>query len=142
MRSEGNLPTDVNVLADAKLEPHLVSASIELSRLLTSTVYTATIALGATVQQKIDLKKAEAMLALSYAIIPLNVETSGSGIVRSKGFDSSRSELLSQSEAQALAEEFRERAMKLTAPYVPAPVDEDDGDAGVLNFGKGLLTIV
>jgi hypothetical protein len=141
IREEGNLP-DSTVLPDAKLTPHLVSASIELSRLITSTVYTATIALAGTAQQKIDLKKAEALLALSYAIIPLNIETSGTGIVRSKGFDASRSELLSQSEAQALAEEFRERAMKLVSPYFPEPEDEEDGDAGILNVGKALLTVI
>lgn len=125
MRDEGNLPLTIK---DDKLQPHLDKASIELRKLLTDDKYDE-YANDVKSDNYEILKIAEANLALSYAVTSLNIETHGSGIVRSKGWDESRSELLSQSELDKLREYYRNIAMKMVAPFLPQPEVAEDEEA-------------
>ena len=79
-------------------------------------------------EDKKVLSKAEALLTLYYAVPVFNIETQGTGIVRSKGWDESRSEMISWNEASQLAEMFRDRAMKLIQPYLPQKENPQSDD--------------
>lgn len=127
VRSEGNLPSSSKI-ADAILQTFLDTAVIEMKRLLTSDVYTAVVAEASTVQRKIDCTKAEAILAFAHAIPSLNVETSGTGIVSVKGWDQSRSEVLSVTESERLSDLYRSKAMMLIGPWLPVVEAGDDDD--------------
>jgi hypothetical protein len=116
IRLEANLPDTV---LDKILTPHLTKATIEIKKIITPAVYTEIAALEATDDDFITCSMAEANLAFSYAIPSLNIETQGSGIVQSKGWDESRSQLLSQSEIEKLQEYYRSIAMDLLKPYIP-----------------------
>ena len=116
MRAEGNLPSTVE---DVRLQPHMDKAVIELRRLLTSDIYNELEARAADDEERRVCGIAEANLAMSYAVTSLNVETHGSGIVRSKGFDESRSELLSQKEVEQLRTYYKNIAMELLEPFIP-----------------------
>jgi len=126
IREEGNLPETVK---DGKLIPHLMKATIEMKKILTADEYEKKIAQNDSEDFE-TLAIAEANLALSYAVTSLNIETQGTGIVRSKGFDESRSDLLSQNEVERLREYYKTIAMNLLAPFIPQPesTDEDPAD--------------
>jgi len=130
IRSEGNLPVGID---DTILAPHIATASMKMKRLITDAVYSANLDIATKPTEFADLQKAESNLALSYAIYALNIETQGNGILRTKGWDQSRSELLSQSECDKLSEHFYDIAMEVLEAYVPAftgdpNITEDDDD--------------
>jgi flagellar biosynthesis component FlhA len=129
--NEGNLGSKTS---EKILTPHLFSAELELRKAITTEKYDEYLEYKTSEdaeekQVHATLKKAEINLALSYAVHALNIETQGSGIVRSKGWDQSRSDLLSRNEVKDLSEHFREIAMRLIQPYLPedsTTVNEDD----------------
>jgi hypothetical protein len=99
---------------------------------------------SATEARSIECTKAECLLAFGYAIPFLNIETSGRGIVSSKGWDQSRSELMSQSQVDQLVEKVREQAMNLLSPYLPEiddTTDEDDEQENVILQAGGISMI-
>ena len=116
IKLEGNLPDSVK---NEILAPHLTKAEIEMKIILSPDVYTKVGSLEADNDDYITCSIAEANLALSYAIPSLNIETQGSGIVHSKGWDESRSELLSQTEVEKLQKYYRQVAMDLLKFYTP-----------------------
>lgn len=130
MRSEGNLPS-ATTITDEKLKTFLDTAVIEMRRLLTSDVYTEVLTDDSTTQRRVDCTKAEALLAFAHAIPALNIETSGSGIVTTKGWDQSRSEVLSINEVERLSGLYRSKAMMLLGPYLPVVAAGDTGDDAV-----------
>lgn len=131
IRLEGNLPGDAtNEIKDARFVPFIDRASIEVQRILTKAVYDALEG-----QPKTEVTKAENLVALSYAIVPLNMETAGAGITKVKGWDESRSEVLGVSEAKNLAEHFYNQGVALLAPYIPKPEDQDDETSEELDLG-------
>lgn len=137
VRKEGNLSSSV---LDDQLEQSIKLASIEVKKLLTAEVYTEVESeAGDNTDRYLECSQAAANLAMSYAVITLNIETAGTGIVRSKGFGETRSELLSQNEAQRLSDHFRQIAMNLLKPYLPAyegDPDDDDDDDDILEAGS------
>lgn len=141
VRSEGNLPSS-DIIPDAKLQPSLDFAVIEMARTLTADIYASAVAASVTAQIRIDCTKAEALLAVSYARPVMNIQTSGTGIVQSLGWDQSRSELMSRRDVEGLSEYFRGLALKLIAPYVPAPDDPDVGDGQTITAGSFLFASV
>jgi len=125
--NEGNLGTQIN---SEQIYPHVITAEIELKRLLGDNynIYSG-YENSTNDNEKLiyeEIQKAAYNLALSYAVHALNIETQGSGIIRSKGFDVSRSELLSREEIKDLSEHFRSIAMKLLEPYLPRLVNDED----------------
>lgn len=128
VRKENNLPAE-DVIPDGKLEAHLISAGIEVRRLLGEEVYETLLEEESeTDEQKLlECKKAEAILAMAYAVPALNIETSGSGIVTVKGWDETRSELMSQRELDQMITRLRDTAMLLLSPYL-LKVDDDTDD--------------
>ena len=116
IKLEGNLPDTVK---DEILVPHLTKAELEMKIILSPDVYAKVGALEPESDDYITCSIAEANLALSYAIPSLNIETQGSGIVHSKGWDESRSELLSQSEVEKLQKYYRGVAMDLLKFFIP-----------------------
>lgn len=142
IRSEGNLPAAIK---DDKLIPHQESASIFVRNLLTDAVYDNIKTDPDEIKNRpfLECSKAEALIAMSIAVVPLNIETQGTGIVRTKGWDQSRSDLMSQTELDSLSEKFRERGLQLLNKYIPKdetpgklPNDNDNiiplGNGGVL----------
>jgi len=117
IRLEGNLPDTVK---DEILAPHLTKAEIEMKNILSPEVYAKIAALESDSEDYITCAIAEANLALSYAVPSLNMETQGSGIVRTKGWDESRSELLSQQEVEKLQKHYRDVAMDFLKFYLPS----------------------
>ena len=141
VRSECNLP---DTIKDAMLTPHLASAKIEMQRLLNAglvegdgDVYSEILAEADTEIRSIICTKAENLLAFAYALPFLNIETSGRGIVSVKGWDASRSELMSQGQVEQLVEKVREQAMNLLSPYLSTVDDDttDDQDQPIVRAG-------
>ena len=125
IRSEGNLPDTIEAEV---LNPHLDKAAIDMKKILTAEKCSDIVNGGADSEDYKTCSIAEANLTLSYAITSLNVETHGSGIVRSKGFDESRSDLLSQSEVEKLREYYRGIAMDLLESFIPQKTGSDSID--------------
>jgi hypothetical protein len=115
IKLEGNLPDTVK---DEILIPHLIKAEIEMKIILSPEKYSIVAALEEDNDDYKTCSIAEANLALSYAIPSLNIETQGSGIVHSKGWDESRSELLNQQEVEKLQKHYRGVAMDLLKFYI------------------------
>lgn len=155
------LTTLDNVIAQANfgkkidptiLTPHLDAAEIELRRLLGSTLYD-TIAGYKIIDENTEgyadkqatfkeVELAERYLTASLAVHALNTETQGNGIVRSTGFDQSLKSLLSRAEVNDLSQHYRDKAMALIAPYIPAatiPEDDEDGLANDIDTGAFYL---
>jgi len=132
IREEGNLPETIK---DGKLVPHLTKASIEMKKILTATEYEKKLTENDSDDFDV-LAIAEANLALSYAVTSLNIETQGTGIVRSKGFDESRSDLLSQNEVERLREYYRNIAMNLLAQFIPQPESTEETPANEVVGGN------
>jgi hypothetical protein len=161
VRSECNLPTTVK---DDMLSPHIISAAIEVRRLLGDDLYDEILAEAFTDElpqsdpnidlnngagtldlndastdkvRAVDCCKAENILAFAYALPYLNIETSGRGIVRAKGWDSSRSELMSVGEIRTMVTDLREQAMNLLNPYLPVEDNDltDEEEMPILTAG-------
>jgi hypothetical protein len=136
IRSEGNLPDTVT---DGKLQTSLELAAMEVRRLLGTTLYDTILAYNSSstsAQQKTrtECAKAEALYALGHAIVVLNIETSGNGVVRTKNFGDTKSDLLSIDEARNYGSYFIERAIQILTPYVP-DTDTEDDDMSVTGAG-------
>lgn len=131
VRLEGNLP---NAVQDVALKPHIENASFEMRRLLGSDLYKSVCDYEDSGDDSIDsfrqkeCIKAETYLCLSYAVHSLNIETSGTGIVSSKGWGDSRSELLSQNEVNRLSTYYRDTAMTFLQSYLPTDETDTDDD--------------
>lgn len=126
IRDEGNLPNTVN---DGKLDPHLKKASIEMKKIIGAEKYKEVADNKDTNDDYEELSIAEANLAMSYAVTALNIETQGSGIVRTRGWDESRSDLLSQREVSELRDYYRNIAMELMQPFITQPTSTEDTPA-------------
>jgi hypothetical protein len=131
VKSEGNLDASIK---DEKITPHLFKASVELKKILSADVYTKVESYKdsqvAAEKEMFDVCQiAEANLAMSYAVKVLNIQTQGNGLVRTQGWDQSRSENLSQNEVEKLSDHFRNVAMNLIDPYIPQSpaASSDDG---------------
>lgn len=137
--SEGNLgkETDENILL-----PHIQLAHIEIVKLITQDVYDEHFEAGEDDENYIILKKAEANLALSYAVYALNIETQGNGLVRATGFNESRKELLGQSEIEKLSTHFRDIAMDLLNPYIATETSTEETPADQINLGALTLSAI
>lgn len=135
IKSEGNL----SLVADALLQPHLDKAELELRKKLTTAEYDIVVALGSTIEKKRELIKAEANLALSYAVHSLNISTNGIGLMSSKGFGDSRSEILSGQEVENLSKHYRKIYDDFVTPYaynVTIDLDTDVTSDDILNTGN------
>ncbi len=127
VRKEGNLPS-AEMIEQSKIDTHIDSASIEVKSLLGNDSYSSYEEKSLDDSDRKVLSKAEALLTLYYSIPVMNIETQGTGIVRSKGWDESRSEMISWNEASQLAEMFRDRAMKLIQPFLPQSENPQSDD--------------
>lgn len=135
---EANLGKQVDPLI---LSPHIESAEIELKKIMGADKYSqieSYQASGSESELQIfnEVKKGAVYLAMSYAIHSLNIETQGSGIVKAKGWNQSRSELLSKDEVNEMSSYFRTTAMLFLHPFI-ANADEDNKDD--LNLGEFYL---
>lgn len=126
VKQEGNLPASID---DSVLATHITKAVIEMKKILTEDKYEYISELDEEDDAYLACSLAEANLALHYAIPALNIETAGTGIVRSKGWDQSRSDLLSQGEVDRLIERYKNTAMSLLGPYIPQVEIDADEDA-------------
>lgn len=126
VKQEGNLPASID---DTVLATHIVKAVIEMKKILTEDKYKYIADLDEEDDAYLACSLAEANLALFYAIPALNIETAGTGIVRSKGWDQSRSDLLTQGEVDRLIERYRNTAMNLLGPYIPQVESTEDNPA-------------
>lgn len=127
VKEEGNLPPSVD---DNLLWPHIFKASLEMKRCLTREKYVLIQGYSTSLNpDEIDIYDAccmaEANFAMSYAVRVLNIQTQGNGLVRSRGWDESRSENLSQSEIDKLAGHFKNTAMEILDPYMPKENSSD-----------------
>jgi len=121
IRNEGNLPDKVS---DAIINVHIEKASIEIRRILGDTLYQQIEGeRDSQTQRYKECSKAEALLTLSYLVFALNIETTGTGIVKVKGFGETRSELLDIRDVETLSERFRNEAMKILSAYIPNETD-------------------
>lgn len=107
----------------AILEPHIESAEIELRRILGNEKYQEIENYQlSTLDNEIkilgEVKKGAVYLAMAYAVHSLNIETQGNGIVKIKGWDQSRSELLSRNEVKEMSDYFRSTAMIFLQPHM------------------------
>jgi hypothetical protein len=139
--SEGNLSPSIS--ADI-IDPHIETAELELIHLIGNDVYTLIKSYendvdDSKVMQFRDVKKGFLNLVLSYAVHSLNIDTAGNGLIRSKGWDSTRSELLSRSEIENLSEHFRSIALKFLQPYIINEVGTEDDPADEVNTGEFYL---
>ncbi|MDD4291985.1 MAG: hypothetical protein PHX51_07120 [Clostridia bacterium] len=109
---------------------------------MTDAVYEETEAKGENDPDYDTCAIAEANLTLSYAITSLNIDTHGTGIVRSKGFDEGRSDLLSQNEVERLRTYYKNIAMDLLKPYIPQMESTEDVPADELRGANYRLSAV
>lgn len=128
LKQEANLgkQTDPSIL-----EPHIESAEIELKRILGGEKYSQIEGYQlSTVESErkvlAEVKKGAVYLAMAYAIHSLNIETQGNGIVKIKGWDQSRSELLSADEVKDMSSYFRSTAMIFLQPHIPSNSNPDE----------------
>ena len=106
------------------LEPHIESAEIELKRILGNEKYAQieeyhSSSVETEMKAFNEVRKGAVYLAMSYAVHSLNIETQGNGIVKAKGWNQSRSELLSKEEVNEMCHYFRTTAMLFLQPYIP-----------------------
>jgi hypothetical protein len=76
---------------------------------------------------------------MSYAVHSLNIETQGSGLLKIKGWDQSRSELLSRDEIRDLSAYFRQTALMFLQPHIPDNSDGRKDDIDMGNFYLGTV---
>jgi hypothetical protein len=136
VKQEGNLPETIN---DEKLETHIIKAVLEMKKIITVDKYEEIKNLDANDDDYITCSLAEANLTIAYALPSLNIETQGAGIVRTKGWDESRSDLLSQNELTKLCQHYRDVAMDLLKPFIPQ-VESTDIPADEVTGGNWKLT--
>lgn len=129
MRNEGNLPNAVDELT---LTPHLITAYAKVKALLGSVLYETIYSEGhpatplVETERYIICSKAESLIALSYAVHSMNIATAGSGIVRAKGWDKERQDLMSREEIKDLSDHFYDLGFSLLQPYIPMVTTEEN----------------
>ncbi|MFO7446217.1 MAG: hypothetical protein R6W90_07605 [Ignavibacteriaceae bacterium] len=123
VKSEGNFS---DTIEDRVFEPHIIKAVIELKKILTPAKYAEIEALNHNEEAFTSCAIAEANLAVAYALPSLNMETQGSGVVKIRGWDQSRSELLDQDEIAKRQKHYRSVAMDIIKAYIPK--DLPDGE--------------
>ncbi len=138
--NEANLGKETDPLI---LAPHIEAAEIELRKILGSEKYSQIESYQSTLNETErrtfnEVRKGAVYLAMAYAVHPLNINTQGGGIVKVKGWDKSKSELLNSSEADEMSRYFRETAMLFLKPYVP-PSFETGDDIDTDDFFMGAL---
>lgn len=143
IRAEFNLP-DADIIKPEKLQPHIDSAVTDAKRMLGEDLYNTIAGEDDTTTRRKDCTKGMTYLAMAYAVFSLNMETSGSGIVTSKGFDQSRSELMSFSAVKEMAEYYRQQATKFFQPYFPTatPAEDDDEETTTIQIGNSFMTVI
>jgi len=130
----------------AILEPHIMSAEIELRRILGNDKYLQIegyqlSAVESEMKTLAEVKKGAVYLAMAYAIHSLNIETQGNGIVKVKGWDQSRSELLTRNEVKEMSNYFRSTAMIFLQPHIPSNNDpEKSGDS--IDLGDSYMGVL
>lgn len=129
---EGNIPL---IIDDLFILPHISKASAEIRRLITPELYNTILTysnLGTDDDEYkmfLDLQIAETNLSLGYFIPSLNMQTSGNGIMKSKGWDQTRIDLYNQDELKILADGYKKTAYDLINLYIPIiPYANDDDD--------------
>lgn len=138
VKKEGNVPL---TLDDSKILPHISKASSEIKRLIGKELYGLIYSYSTTgagsdeYEMFADLQIAETDLALAYFIPSLNMQTSGDGIMRSKGWDQTRIEFYSHTELKILSDNYRKAAYDIINLYIPAaPLNEEDDEDDDLNI--------
>lgn len=116
VRLEGNLPDTVE---DCILNPLITKAVNDMKKIITAAKYAEIAALEDDHEDKVICAIAEANLTLYYAIPVLNIETHGTGIVTSKGWGKSKSDVASQNDIEKQKKHFKNTAMSLLKPYIP-----------------------
>ena len=148
VRNAGNLPASIT---DGLIGPQIAIAKRDIVRMIGQDNYDLYVGYNGSSdeEQQIifdDIKQAEANLTMYYLIPVMNIQTAGSGIVRVKGWDQSRSEILSGSDVESLQDHFKEVAMGFLTdyllPYTGDPnTEEDDDDLLDLDEGISLISI-
>lgn len=137
VKNEGNFPSS---LAENIILPHINKASAEIRRLIGRELYglihsySTSSANSDEYEMFADLQTAETNLALGYFIPSLNMQTSGDGIMRSKGWDQTRIEFYSHTELKILADNYKKAAydiINLYIPVLPQTDEEDDDDFNI-----------
>lgn len=123
LRSEANLGRQTD---PALLLPHIESAEIELAKILGSercgVIERMRDSLNAEERRIFgEVKKGAVYLAMSYAVNSLNMETQGNGMVKIKGWDQSRSELMTPAEIADMRKYLRDTAMLFIEPHIEKP---------------------
>jgi hypothetical protein len=130
----------------AILEPHIESAEIELRKILGNEKYLLIegYQLSTVESEKkilLEVKKGAVYLAMAYAVHSLNIETQGNGIVKIKGWDQSRSELLTGHEVKEMSDYFRSTAIIFLQPYIQSNSDSDNsGDS--IDLGNSFMGVL
>ncbi len=130
----------------AILEPHIESAEIELRRILGTDKYSQIEGYQhSTVENEMkilgEVKKGAVYLALAYAVHSLNIETQGNGIVKVKGWDQSRSELLTRNEVKEMGQYFRSTAFIFLQPHIPSEIDPEQS-GNTIDLGGSYLGVI
>lgn len=123
IRLEGNLPDS---LEDGILNPLIAKAVNKMKKLITAGKYAEIEAMEDDHEDKVICAIAEANLTLYYAMPVLNIETHGTGMVKTKGWGQSKSDTLSLDDIKKLQEHYKNTAMSLLKPYVPKTGSTDD----------------
>jgi hypothetical protein len=146
VKKEGNVPL---TLDDSKILPHIYKASSEIKRLIGKELYGVIYSYSTTgagsdeYEMFADLQIAETNLALAYFIPSLNMQTSGEGIMLSKGWDQTRIEFYSHTELKLLADNYKRTAYDIINLYIPVQPAKDDEDDDDLNIpGNFYLTSI
>jgi len=137
VREEGKLPAS---LADELILPHLQTGVVLLKNAIGEEKYNALFALGANDSKFLLCRKAETFFSLSVLVHALNIETAGAGIVRIKGWDESRSELLSRFELNDLSKHFRKLAYEVLT-QLNEPINTEDAPVSV-KLSRSILMVV
>jgi len=141
--SSGDLINEANLGKETNpkiLMPHIETAEIELKRILGEEKYLRIESWQSSQNESEtavyrEVKKGALCLAMSYAVISLNTETQGSGIVKSKGWGESKSELLGSDELNNLREYYRTTALSILSPHIPENTDGKSIDMGTFSLG-------
>ena len=131
IRAEGNLPSD---LPESTLTPHLNGAETRLRSILSDDYYDEVEAEATTETRRKELTRAEAMMALYFALPVLNMKVGPKGgIVTATGFGETKNSFLTIDQVEKLSQRFYEKAMELISKYDQSYEDADaDEDVTIL----------
>lgn len=133
----GNLPDEGN---EDRVSAYMLEAQRQLKEKIGETLYLALEAedgTGDLAEDKTRLAQAEAFLTLAEMIPVMNlrINPNDGGIVRSVGFGESKNELINFSDAQNIAQYFRDKADTIVAEYVEIDDDDDEEIGAGDNMG-------